>query len=125
MIPTRTHGIIDYIYGVALVLAPFVLGFADGSAAQWVPIIIGVATIAMSLVTRYEFGAIKVLPMLAHISVDAVAGLVLLASPWVFGFADRIWWPHVLFGAIAIVVPLLTARKSPIELRDRGLSPSA
>ena len=125
MIPTRTHGIIDYIYGVALIAAPFVLGFADGSPAQWVPIIIGVATIAMSLITRYELGAIKVLPMLAHISVDAVAGLVLLASPWVFGFADRIWWPHVLFGAIAIVVPLLTARKSPIELRDRGFSPSA
>ncbi|MFD2649669.1 SPW repeat protein [Devosia albogilva] len=125
MIPTRTHGIIDYIYGIALIAAPFVLGFADGSSAQWVPIIIGVATIAMSLITRYELGVIKVLPMLAHISVDAVAGLVLLASPWVFGFADRIWWPHVLFGAIAIVVPLLTARKSPIELRDRGLSPSA
>ena len=125
MIPTRVHGVIDYIYGLALIAAPFLFGFADGTAAQWVPIVIGLATIGMSLLTRYELGAIKVLPMLAHISIDGVAGLVLLASPWTFGFADRIWWPHVLFGAIAIVVPLLTARKSPIELRDRGLSPSA
>ncbi len=124
MIPTRVHGIIDYVFGIIAIAAPFVLGFADGTAAQWVPIIVGVATICMSLVTRYELGLIKALPMLAHISVDGVAGLVLLASPWVFGFADRIWWPHVLLGVTAIVVPLLTARKSPIELRDRGLSPS-
>ena len=124
MIPTRVHGIIDYVFGIIAIAAPFVLGFADGTAAQWVPIIVGVATICMSLVTRYELGLIKALPMLAHISVDGVAGLVLLASPWVFGFADRIWWPHVLLGVTAIVVPLLTARKSPIELRDRGLNPS-
>jgi hypothetical protein len=26
----------------------------------------------------------------------------LLASPWLFGFADRIAWPHVLFGLIEI-----------------------
>ena len=119
MIPTRVHGIIDYIVAIILIVAPFVLGFADGSAAQWVPIIIGVATIGMSLLTRYELGAVKVIPMLGHLSIDGVAGLVLLASPWIFGFADRIWWPHVLFGAMYVIVPLLTARKSPLETGAR------
>jgi hypothetical protein len=125
MIPTRIHGIIDYVFAIVAIAAPFVLGFADGTAAQWVPTIIGIGVIVFSLLTRYELGVVKVLPMVAHITIDGVAGLVLLASPWIFSFADRIWWPHVLFGAISIVVPLLTARKSSIELRDRGLSPSA
>jgi hypothetical protein len=28
-IPTRIHGAIDYLPGLALIIAPFVLGFAD------------------------------------------------------------------------------------------------
>ena len=117
MIPTRIHGIIDYVVAIVLILAPFLLGFADGSAAQWVPIIVGLGTILISLLTRYELGVVRVIPMLGHLSIEGVAGIVLLASPWIFGFADRIWWPHVLFGAMYIVVPLLTARKSPLERR--------
>ena len=33
MIPTRIHGIIDYVFGIIAIAAPFVLGFADGTAA--------------------------------------------------------------------------------------------
>ena len=121
MIPTRVHGIIDYIVAVILIIAPYLLGFADGTPAQWVPTVIGIATIVVSLLTRYELGAVKLIPMLGHLSIDGVAGIVLLASPWIFGFADRIWWPHVLFGIMYVVVPLLTARKSPIELAARPL----
>jgi len=114
MIPTRIHGIIDYVVALILIAAPFVLGFADGTAAQWVPIIVGVLTIALSLLTRYEFGAIRVIPMVGHLGVDVAAGVLLLLSPWLFGFADRIWWPHVLFGVLYIVTPLLTQRRSPV-----------
>jgi hypothetical protein len=119
MIPTRVHGVIDYIVGIVLILAPFMLGFADGTAAQWVPIIIGIATIGLGMITRHELGLIKVVPMIGHIVVDVAAGLLLAASPWLFGFADRIWWPHVLVGIVYVVISLLTARKSPLELTDR------
>jgi hypothetical protein len=34
MIPTRVHGIIDYLTGVLLLAAPFIFGFAGGTAAQ-------------------------------------------------------------------------------------------
>jgi hypothetical protein len=43
---------------------------------------------------------------------DIVAGLLLLASPWLFGFADRITWPHVLFGLFEIAAGLTTKRNS-------------
>lgn len=104
MISTRTHAIIDYVVGVLLILAPFILGFADGGPAQWVPIILGAGTIAYSLCTRYELSAVKAIPFRTHLVIDAVAGLFLLASPWLLGFADVIWWPHVVVGVAELGV---------------------
>jgi hypothetical protein len=49
--------------------------------------------------------------MPVHLMLDVGMGAVLLASPWLFGFSGVIRWPHVLFGVIYIVVPLLTARE--------------
>jgi hypothetical protein len=111
MIPTRVHGIIDYLTGVVLLAAPFIFGFADGTAAQWLPMLLGAMTIVMSLLTRYELSIAKLIPLPVHLGVDIASGLLLAVSPWLFGFADRIWWPHLLVGLMEIVVPLLTRRR--------------
>jgi hypothetical protein len=29
MIPTHVHGVIDYLVGIVMILAPYILGFAD------------------------------------------------------------------------------------------------
>jgi hypothetical protein len=108
MIPPRIHGIIDYVVALLLILAPFVLGFADGSAAQWVPIWTGVAIIGVSLLTRYELSALKLIPYPVHLALDVAVGLFLLTSPWLFGFADRIWWPHVTVGVLSFIVVALS-----------------
>lgn len=112
MIPTRVHGYIDYAYAVVLILAPFVLGFAEGGAAQWVPTILGIAVFGMALITDYEVSVARIMPMPLHLGLDIVAGLFLALSPWLFGFSGLIWWPHVIFGLVAMVVPALTSRQS-------------
>lgn len=108
IIPTRTHGILDYLVGLILIAAPWILGFADGGPEQWVPVTIGIVNIVTSLMTDYELGVVKVIPMGTHLALDMGKGIVLAASPWLFGFADEIWWPHVLFGLVEIVTPLMT-----------------
>ncbi len=105
---TRVHGMIDYATGALLIVAPWLFGFADGSAAQWVPQILGVLAIGSALMTDYELGVMRVIPMPVHLGLDFASGLLLLASPWLFGFADRIAWPHVLFGLIEIGASLTT-----------------
>jgi hypothetical protein len=110
IIPTRVHGVIDYLTGALLVAAPWLLGFADGSAAQWVPIILGAMVLVQSLVTDYKLGVARLLPMPAHLILDALNGVVLAASPWLFGFAERVWVPHVVIGLLEIVVSLLTIK---------------
>lgn len=107
-VPTRIHAFIDYIVGFLLIAAPFVLGFADGSAAQWVPMILGAAILLMALMTNFELSLLKLIPVPLHLGIDIAGGLLLLVSPWLFGFADRIAWPHVVFGVMEIGLALVT-----------------
>ena len=62
-IPTRVHGAIDYLWGVALIASPWLLGFATGGAAQWVAVAFGAGAILYSLVTVYELGVLRIIPM--------------------------------------------------------------
>jgi hypothetical protein len=108
VLPTRIHGILDYLVGLALIAAPWVLDFADGGAEQWVPVLLGIGVVLYSVVTDYELGLARALPMPVHLWLDFGGGLVLAVSPWLFGFAEAIWWPHVLFGVLEMGVSLLT-----------------
>lgn len=107
-ISTRVHGMMDYVLGLLLIAAPWVIGFADGGAETWVPVILGAGMIVYSLMTAYEAGVVPMLSMPAHLGLDAAGGLLLLVSPWIFQFAEMIWWPHVLFGLIELGTVALT-----------------
>lgn len=109
IIPTRVHGVIDYLSGIVLIIAPWLLDFDDGAQA-WVPMIIGASVIAYSILTDYELGIIRAIPMQAHLTLDVLGGLVLAASPWLFGFADDVWAPHVILGIAEIGVVAMTER---------------
>jgi hypothetical protein len=115
MIDTRTHGMIDYVTGALLIAAPYLFGFATGGIEQWLPQVLGVAIIGMSLLTRYELSAAKVIPLKVHLGVDFASGALLAVSPWLFGFADVIWWPHLLVGLMEIVVVLMTDRTGALH----------
>lgn len=111
-IPTSIHAILDYVIGAALILAPFVLGFDTGGAAMWVPIIIGAGIIAYSLFTNYEYSVSKNIDMRTHLGLDALAGVVLAVSPWVFGFSELVWAPHLIVGLFEIGAALTTHLES-------------
>jgi hypothetical protein len=118
MISTRTHGIIDYATGALLIIAPYLFGFATGGIEQWLPQLLGAMTIVMSLLTNYELSVAKVIPLNVHLGVDVVGGLLLAVSPWLFGFAAVIWWPHLLVGLMEVIVPFMT-RRDATSLRAR------
>lgn len=111
-IPTRVHGIIDYLTAIVLILAPYLFGFANGGAAQWVPQILGVVIIIYSLMTDYELSATRKISMPMHLGLDIGGGVLLAISPWLFGFADLIVWPHLLVGVMEIIIAACTSRRS-------------
>lgn len=52
-LPTSAHATLDYVLAVVLVLAPFVLGFAEDKAAVTFFVLLGVTHAALSLLTRF------------------------------------------------------------------------
>jgi hypothetical protein len=116
-IPTKVHGALDYLVGIVLILAPWLLGFADGGAAQWVPVILGAGVILYSLVTDYELGVRGIISMPMHLGLDVAGGALLAVSPWLFGFADQVFWPHLIFGILEIGAGLMT-RTTPERTRS-------
>ena len=110
VINSRTHGVIDYVTGALLLIAPYIFGFANNGIEHWLPMVLGAMIIVMSLITRYELSIAKIIPLPTHLMVDIVAGLLLAVSPWLFGFANVIWWPHLLVGLMEIVVAVMTRR---------------
>ena len=113
-IPTKFHAPLDYIVGAALIAAPWIFQFSEHTAATVVPIVLGIGLIAYSLFTNYELGLWKVAPMAVHNVIDIVAGAVLAASPWLFGFADEsanVWVPHLVVGLAAVFLGLTTKQQ--------------
>lgn len=107
-ISSRLHGVLDYVVGLLLIIAPFALDFADHGPAMWVPIALGATTIVYSLFTQYEYGLVPALPLRVHLVIDALGGVLLAASPWLFGFADLVWVPHVVVGLFELAVVAMT-----------------
>jgi hypothetical protein len=111
VIPTSVHGMIDYAATGALYATPTLLEPGDVPASARTLRLAGGAAIAYSLVTDYEFGVVKVVPMPVHLTLDVMSGALLASSPWLFGFAKegpRHWLPHALMGAKEIVIALMS-----------------
>ncbi|HMJ91065.1 MAG TPA: SPW repeat protein [Candidatus Acidoferrum sp.] len=120
---------LDYPLGLALLLVPNLLGYADaGGAAVWVPRIIGALTIVQSIFTRYELGLIKLIPMRMHLINDYPAGAFLAASPWLLGFYNaanqRMWLPHLIVGLSVLLATALTQKEPLLRSRDRSQTPA-
>ena len=77
-ISTRAHGFIDYMTAGLLVALPRAMGWSrqvthllDAAACT---------TVTYSLLTRYELGVVKALPMKAHLAIDAVQGGAMIGA---------------------------------------------
>jgi hypothetical protein len=121
-IPTRVHGVLDYVTAGVLIAAPSMLGFRKNGAQTWLPMALGVGTIGYSLLTDYELALLKIIPMPMHLALDAANGALLAASPWLFGFAEEVSAPHLGLGLFEILV---TASSQTTPARAIAPSPDS
>jgi SPW repeat len=113
IIPTKTHGTLDYIVGILLIASPWIFGFNnESSTAKWTFIVIGIVVLATSLMTNYELGLMHVVPMHMHLMADALAGIVLAVSPWIFGYSGdagkNAWLPAIVIGLGELAVAAMS-----------------
>jgi hypothetical protein len=78
----------------------------------WIPRIVGWMILLQALMTDYELGVIKAIPMRMHLMADYIVAAFLVISPWLFGFGDRFVVPTatlVVAGFWVGVTTLMTA----------------
>jgi hypothetical protein len=116
-ISTRVHGIIDYTWAAtAQSLATRVNG-----ATSTARLLRGAATVATagSLVTNYECGAVRVMPMQGHLAMDALLCAGLVAAPLFLPASERRYAAiPMLLGISGLIAGMLTETRSPLEAQE-------
>lgn len=122
------HGVLaDYPYLLAVSTAPETVGFAEDSpTATALCRAIGGGVLATSLLTRAEWGVVRVLPYKAHLAkahlaIDLGTSLFALAAPWLFGFAknEKARNTFLAMGAVGLVAGALC---KPEEMPDPSVA---
>ncbi len=134
MIPLKVHNVIDYVVGVALALSPFVFGFSDVTAARNVFLVVGIGWLLYSSLTNYYYSVAKIIPLGAHMVLDALSGITLILSPALFGYRELItdgqFALHFVMGIGALAVVAFTRTrteeaKTPVQrasIRRHGIT---
>jgi hypothetical protein len=86
-VPAFVHGLVEYAAAILFIAAPFLFGFDDDTATA-VSIIAGVLILIVAASTAMSTGLIKSIPVQAHVVLDYILAILLIASPFLFGFSD-------------------------------------
>lgn len=104
--PTN-HGIVDYLAAVTLITAPFILNLgADKPLALWISVLTGITVIFVSLMTRYRYGAFKMIPFGGHLTLDLLVATTFMFVPFILGLDGL---AEAYYYANAVVVYLVVA----------------
>jgi len=80
-----SHGIIDYLMVIILIIGPRVAGFAGSRQAVFCYLLAAVH-LAMTLLTRFPLGAMKIIGFPLHGAIEALVSILLIVLPWLANF---------------------------------------
>ena len=100
------HGIADWLLIPLVAASPYLLGFAGVTMARSLAWISAVVIASNVILTRAEWGLVRVLPYKVHLLADAGLGLLLLVAPFIFRFAE---FPAARNTFLALGVALVVA----------------
>ena len=105
-IPLFVHGIIEYVGGGLLIAAPFLLSFDSGTATA-LSIVVGVVVVGLAAATDGPTSLVNQVPRAAHVALDYVLVVILVALPFLAGFSDETA-PTALFIVVGVAHLLVT-----------------
>lgn len=108
MLDLRSHGILDYATVLVFALAPSIVGF--GGLPATICYLLAAVHLLLTLVTAFPLGAAAWVPPSVHGAIELVVSIVLVALPWILGFAAErgARWFYVAIGGVIFVVWLVT-----------------
>jgi hypothetical protein len=103
-IPLFVHGIVEYVGAALFIAAPFLLSFDSGTATG-VSIAFGVVVLVFTTSSDMPTSLVKQVPRVAHVVIDYVLSVLLIALPFLAGFSSET--PPTAFFIVAGVAYLL------------------
>jgi hypothetical protein len=121
-IPTRAHGVLDYLGVPFFLAAPRLLPLSTRRAEGRIPLALAAGTLVVAALTDYELGVRRRIPMAAHLALDAGLGLFFVAAPRLLRFGHRARRAYRAFGLFELAEALTTyTRPSDADRGARGL----
>ena len=120
-IPLFLHGVIEYAAAALFIVAPFVLSF-DSGAATALSIIVGVVVLAIAAATEGPTSLVNQIPTAAHVALDYVLVVLLIALPFLAGFSDETAPTafFIILGVVHLLITIGTRFRTPAEARAEG-----
>src|ERR1043166_2181335 len=81
-IPLRVHAMIEPLIAILLIAGPWIFGFDDIDSCTIVSVVVGALMLASGLMTRWRFGAVKLIPLPVHFMTDVALGIALIVTPF-------------------------------------------
>jgi len=109
-LPAWFHAIADYAVGILLIVAALMTTSAPDKAVA-TGVVIGVVVLAVSVLTKYPLGIVKVLPFSIHSAGDYLAALLLIVSPFALDFdgsSGGLATFYIVAGLAVLAVSLIT-----------------
>ena len=122
---TRIHAFIDYSFALFLMLAPAIFGFGEADRETIIPIIAGMTICFYSFFTKYEGGFYPLFSIRTHYLFDLAIGILVATSPWIFGFRDFVYRPHLVIGFAFMIVAIIGLRPMVRFQKPRLFKPMA
>lgn len=108
IINTKTHGLLDYLLSALLLASPWLLGFASLTLVMLCAVVAGGVMLLLALITDYEPGLVRVVPMPLHLFFDILLSFFLIAVPWLLRFPAAVAWLFLLTGLVLILLTMLS-----------------
>ena len=109
LLPAWFHAVADYAVGALLIIVAVAVGGSHGAVGTGV--VVGATVLAVSMLTRYPLGVVKVLPFTVHSAGDYLAAALLLGAPWALNFSSGdggLTAFYVAAGIAVLAVSLIT-----------------
>lgn len=109
LLPAWLHAIADYAVGAALIVVAVAVSGSTEAVATG--IVVGATVLAVSMLTRYPLGVVKVLPFPVHSGGDYLAAALLLVAPFALDFSGSdsgLTAFYVAAGIAVLAVSLVT-----------------
>ena len=105
-VPLFVHGALEYVAGIAFIAAPLFLAYESGAAVA-ISIVVGIIVLLIAATTEGPTSLVNAMALSAHVVLDYVLALFLIAAPFLFDFGGETA-PTAFFIALGVIHLLVT-----------------